>query len=125
MMQPDVGGDERLADPGPFRAALHALTHGGLKIVIEADLVATLGDDPAERARDVKFFERKDAARVGGVPADGPVAVGHGKGALGVGAEKRFGIERDGFAVHAIIVEATPASRETCWVFAATQALLK
>ena len=94
-----VGGDKLFADPSSLGTIAGAGAHDRGKIVVEADFkTALLGgfcDQRAERMGDVEGVERHDAARVGGVPPDSPIAAGHGKETLGVAGEKSLGIEGD------------------------------
>ena len=64
------------------------------EIVIDSNLKAPLPDDLPECVRDVKLLQRKDAARIGGVPTRLPVPIRHRKRALRIRLQKRVGVER-------------------------------
>ncbi len=107
FVEPDVGGDDLVVDPGAVFAQVLAGAHDSLEVVIDAKFESALGfglaDEGFEGAGDMEGIERDDAAGVGGVPLDGAVLIAHGEEALGICRQKRARIKRDGVR-HGVIV---------------------
>src|SRR5215203_889801 len=75
FVEADEGADDLGADPGVM--AVGARPDDGLEVVVDADLVGPLADDPGEGLRDVQGVELEDGSRVGAVETCAPLLVVH------------------------------------------------
>ncbi|MNZ81536.1 hypothetical protein D3C78_1002070 [compost metagenome] len=95
LVQFQVGRLHAVGDPG----AVGVVAGGGAgvddsgKVLVEADLVVTLADELAQRARHVQFVGKQHGTRVGRPPEDRLAVLVPGEAAVAIGLHQAFGAQ--------------------------------